>query len=517
MIKKIVSSSINFSNEIACSGEYFEAGEFLYFAAGLIEDLDFSQALRLYKLNIQFWEKEIIDYKLQAKLHEIAELYLRIADIYHEKFQDFKLEERYTLNSIKFLRQESTLLKEFNETRKLAQNYENIAELFLKFSDFRNAIKFYEKVIKISKMHGYLDLLSYSYQQCGSCYEEIEDYNKAKEIILDGIDFFSDLINKLEEKNNNTTIAQICQILKKLYQILDDDKHFSKYSKREAGAYIDLAEAIEKKKDNYHKIARYYRGAGLCYQEIKNNLIECASCFILAGNYLEKIDDFNQAAINFFDGANVFKELENFELAYKHFVKAGDNYWKTGDLNESTESYLNAYDMVVEGDLEFNRFGLFNQIVRGLNKIAEEGLKNKQFFTAATLILESIKFYEHLEDAKDFLLWEMVKNLYRYYYKAANLKKIGSSHIIHSYVLASISCILNGKLKKAWEVISEIESEEKTVKKYKEIIKLMINTISERKEVELNIFPYKLRRLIESSEEIMYLLKLFRGFKIKQL
>ncbi|GAH50956.1 unnamed protein product, partial [marine sediment metagenome] len=31
--------------------------------------------------------------------------------------------------------------------------------------------------------------------------------------------------------------------------------------------------------------------------------------------------------------------------------------------------------------------------------IAEEDLKNKQFFTAATLILESIKFYEqyHLQ------------------------------------------------------------------------------------------------------------------------
>ena len=322
------------------------------------------------------------------------------------------------------------------------------------------------------------------------------------------------MITKLKEKNNSTTTAQICQILKNLYKILDDDDRFVKYSKREAGAYIDLAEAIEKKKENYHKIARYYRGAGLCYQEIQNNLIECASCFVLAGNYFKKEEDFNQAAVNFFDGANIFKELENFEMGYKHFVKAGDNYWKIDNLNESTESYLNAYDMAVEGNLEFNRFGIFNQIIRGLNKIAEEGLKNKQFFTAATLILEGIKFYEQLEDAKDFLLREMVKNLYRYYYKAANLKKIGESHIVHSYVLASISCILNGKLDKAWEVISEIDFEDNTVEKYKKIIKIMINTISEGKEVELNSFPYNLRRLIESSEEIMYLLKLFRGFKI---
>ena len=235
---------------------------------------------------------------------------------------------------------------------------------------------------------------------------------------------------------------------------------------------------------------------------------------MLAGNFSEKLEDFNQAAINFFDGANIFKEMENYEMAYKNFIKAGDNYWKIGSINESTESYLNAYDIAIEGELEFNRFGIFNQIIRGLNKIAEEGLKNKQFFTAATLILEGIKFYEQLDDAKDFLLREMVNNLYRYYYKAANLKKIGYSHIVQSYVLASISCILNGKLDKAREIISEIESDGNTVSKFKELIKIMIEHVSNGKEVGIEIFPYNLRRLIESSEEIIFLLKLFKGFKI---
>ncbi|GAJ05678.1 unnamed protein product, partial [marine sediment metagenome] len=255
---------------------------------------------------------------------------------------------------------------------------------------------------------------------------------------------------------------------------LAEEDNYINFSKKEAGAYIDLAETLEKTNDNYHKIARYYRGAGLCYQEIENNLIECASCFLLAGNFSEKIEDYSQAARNFFDGANIFKELNNMDLAYKHFIKAGDNFWKIGSINESTESYLNAYDIAIEGGLEYDRYGIFNQIIRGLNKIAEEDLKNKQFFTAATLILESIKFYEQLDTAKDFLLREMVNNVYRYYYRAANLKKINSSHIILSYVLASISCILNGKLDKAWKVISEIDSGGNTVRKYKEIIRIMI-------------------------------------------
>ncbi len=511
----MVSESIKFSDEIAQSGEFFEAGEFLFSVAEMMEIIEFSEAIKLYNKIIELYKKQIVDYKLQAKLHEIAELYLRIAEIYHEKIRDYQSEKKNIKSSIKFLKQESDLLKEFNETRKIAQNYQNIADLYLKFSDFNNAIEFYEKVINISKNHNYFDMLSFSYQQIGSCYEEIDDYNKSQDIILDGVEFFSTLATKFEEKNDNLTLAQIYQILKNLNKILDKQDQYSIFSKKEAGAYIDLAETLEKAPENYYKIARYYRGAGLCYQDIQNNLIECASCFVLAGNFSKKIEDYNQAATNFFDGANVFKEMGNFEMAYKHFVEAGDNYWKVGSFNESTESYLNAYDAAVEGGLEFNRFGIFNQIIRGLNKIAEEGLKNKQFFTAATLILESIKFYEQLDTAKDFLLREMVNNLYRYYYRAANLKKIGYSHIVLSYVLASISCILIGKLDKAWKVISEIESEETTVKKYKEIIKIMIERVSQGKAIDLNSFPFDLKRIIESSEEIMFLLRLFKGFTLK--
>ncbi|MFX1293005.1 MAG: hypothetical protein ACFFAG_18810, partial [Promethearchaeota archaeon] len=135
-IQELILVSINFSNEIAQSGEFFEAGEFLYSVAEIIEDLDFSESINLYNKIIELYKKQIIDYKLQAKLHEVAELYLRIAEIFQDKFDDTLSEKRNILNSINFLKQESTLLKEFDETRKLAQNYQNIAELYWKSSDF---------------------------------------------------------------------------------------------------------------------------------------------------------------------------------------------------------------------------------------------------------------------------------------------------------------------------------------------------------------------------------------------
>ena len=166
-------------------------------------------------------------------------------------------------------------------------------------------------------------MLSYSYRQIGTCYEEIDDYNKSQDVILEGVEFFSNLATKLEEINENLTLAQIYQILKNLYKILAEEENYINFSKKEAGAYIDLAETIEKNSENYHKIARYYRGAGLCYQEIENNLIECASCFVLAGNFSEKIEDYSHAAMNFFDGANIFKELNHTNILKKLVIIFG--------------------------------------------------------------------------------------------------------------------------------------------------------------------------------------------------
>ena len=513
-IQKIINDSIITANEISESGEFFEAGEFLISIAELLESFVSFHSAKLYKLSIKYWNNELNAFKLQGKLHEVAEIFLRIADLY-EKLDESKSYKKNILGSIDYLKRESKLLKEFNETRKLAQNYENIAGLYkTKVMDYKNAIKYYLNVVEIAKKNHYFDLLSYSYQQISDLYQQLDEIEKSNSIIYDGIEFFSTLFQSFEEKNENLALSQIAQVLKSLYHLIDDEEQFIIYSKKEAGAYINLAERLEKREDNYNKIARYYRGAALCYQEINNNLIESASCFVLAGNYNERIGEFNEAAINFFNAAVTFKELNNLEMTYKHYVKAGDSYWKVKNVNDSTESYLNAYDIAVEGGLEYNKFGIFNQIVRGLNIIAKEGLKNKQFYTAATLIMESIKFYQQLDTAKEFLVNEMVKNVYRYYYKAANLKKIGNSHIVQSYIMAAISSILNGNIDKALKILSEIEMEGDTVNKYKELVQIIIKWVSDGREVEFENFPYDIQRIITGSEEIGYLLRFFKGYRM---
>jgi hypothetical protein len=108
----------------------------------------------------------------------------------------------------------------------------------------------------------------------------------------------------------------------------------------------------------------------------------------------------------------------------------------------------------------------------------------------------------------------MVRNVYKYYYRAANLKKIGPSHIVQSYILAALSSILNGKIDKALEIVSEIDSEGNTVRKFKEFINIIIEWVKEGKKVEFNKFPFEIQRIISGSEEIMYLLRLFKGYQI---
>ena len=129
---------------------------------------------------------------------------------------------------------------------------------------------------------------------------------------------------------------------------------------------------------------------------------------------------------------------------------------------------------------------------------------------AASLILESIKFYEQLDTAQDIILRGLVNNAYKYYYKAADLKKIGNSHIVHSYVLASLCSILNGQMDKALEILSEIESSGKTIDAYKELIELLILWVSAGAPVKVENIPFRLRRIIEGSEEIMFILNLFK-------
>jgi len=51
-IQELIEDSIEYANEIVGSGDYFEAGEFLYTAAELLEDFNNNHSNKLYKAPI---------------------------------------------------------------------------------------------------------------------------------------------------------------------------------------------------------------------------------------------------------------------------------------------------------------------------------------------------------------------------------------------------------------------------------------------------------------------------------
>ena len=195
--QKIIEDSIITANEIS------ESGEFLISIAELLEGLVSFHSVKLYKQTIKYWNNEVNSIKMQGKLHEVAEIFLRIADIY-EKLEEPKSYKKNILGSIDYLKRESKLLLEFNETRKLAQNYENIAGLYLKVVNYKNAIKYYLNVIEIAKGYYYFDLLSYSYQQISDCYQQLDEIEKSNSLIYDGIEFFSALFQSFEKKKRES-------------------------------------------------------------------------------------------------------------------------------------------------------------------------------------------------------------------------------------------------------------------------------------------------------------------------
>ena len=108
--QKIIEDSIITANEISEAGEFFEAGEFLISIAELLEGFISFHSAKLYKLSIKYWNNELNSFKLQGKLHEVAELFLRIADLY-EKLDESKSYKKNILGSIDYLKRESKLRK----------------------------------------------------------------------------------------------------------------------------------------------------------------------------------------------------------------------------------------------------------------------------------------------------------------------------------------------------------------------------------------------------------------------
>jgi hypothetical protein len=194
------------------------------------------------------------------------------------------------------------------------------------------------------------------------------------------------------------------------------------------------------------------------------------------------------------------------------YFKAGINYQNGKDLQPCLENFLKAYDLTLEANIQFNREELYNSIILGLNQFAKNKMRSKQFYIAATSILESLKFYTSTENFNSVLFLEMIKRVSNNYYKAANFKKIRKKNILYAYFLAAISSLLTNRIDKAKKIMNEIDSDGAIVERYKSIVNFIISLLNENKKVSIDNFPESLQNFIKRYDEVNYLISLFDVF-----
>ncbi|GAG85897.1 unnamed protein product, partial [marine sediment metagenome] len=95
------------AKKIAEMGDFFEAAEILSSTANLLEEIDQDIAKELLKNAMKYWDKQIETCKKQAKFLEIAELHIKQAEIYRDKFRNTKKEKENILYAIQFLNHEA--------------------------------------------------------------------------------------------------------------------------------------------------------------------------------------------------------------------------------------------------------------------------------------------------------------------------------------------------------------------------------------------------------------------------
>ncbi|MCK4238947.1 MAG: hypothetical protein KAX33_07495, partial [Candidatus Lokiarchaeota archaeon] len=189
------------------------------------------------------------------------------------------------------------------------------------------------------------------------------------------------------------------------------------------------------------------------------------------------------------------------------------NYQNINNVRNCLENFLNAYDLTLKEEIVFNRTELYNYLIQGLNKYAKQKIKTKEFYSAATSILESLKFYSNL-DSERFnpeIFAEMVKRASKNYYKAASFKTIRPRNIRFSYFLAALSRLLLKQIDEAKEIMKEVNTNGSRVEKYKAIVNQIIEWINEDKEILISDFPQNIQKFILRYDEVKYIISLFEN------
>lgn len=248
----------------------------------------FTKGIELFKYNRSLYYEKSRVYKVQAKYEEAVDV--------------FKEYLKYDLD---------------NDVK--ADIYNEIGSIYSEAENCDEAIKWYEKILKIDKNHPFI------YRKIGVEYYEKKQYDKAKEYILKQI-----------------TI----------------DKH--PYN------LIELAEVYNKLNDKNNEI-KCYKDALKSYEEESNvnasEYSEMAKCYLKLGE-INKAIDFNYKAMKNMCGDCDYREC------HEAYYGLGQAYEDKKEYNKALEYYNKAYDIVLNNDDNYK------EAIERINKILKMDVNN---------------------------------------------------------------------------------------------------------------------------------------------
>jgi tetratricopeptide (TPR) repeat protein len=506
---KLLAFLISSSNDIAQQGDFYEAGGRLYSAAYYLEEFYPKEAMDVYSKATEFYDKYYSKKIQEGAANEAANVAIRIANIYRDKIHHVEKDREYVQKAIELIATQIDIMGGIGTPRELGAKFQTLSMLYTRIQDWEAVIKAARTALEYAKNIKSYSIIANAYNDIALAFEATNQSNQAQNILFEAMDFFSKEAEIHEIDQDLLPLSQLYQIIKNLYGVLRDSHRFEIYSRKEAAVYIALAKMSLMNNSSNAQIASYYRGAGLCYRETKNEL-DCATCFLLAGNYYSEAKKYVEAAINYQDAASMFEKLQNWKKAFEFYIKGGESAARAKNMETSIENYIHAYDMAEKDGTDLRR--VTNLLCKQLSQFAETQETEKHYFVAATLQLEAALYARRGPEPDHKQNYDFLSVAYKNYCQAANKEGEAAkeSMITYAYALAMIIANAigdNNGEQAALERLKQLKTKLST--QYIALNTILITNLKVQRMPSFTIEEKALEKLWESSEEMVKICHMF--------
>ncbi len=489
--------------------DLYDVAESFYSTGNLIEKFDIQLAGEFFQNSIDSWIKVVASPQLLGKLSEIGQIHLNIARIFKEKFSNPSKENQHLQEAIPLFLQDIQLMGTLGNIPKVAQLYYTLGDLYFRIAQPPNALKCFKEAASIAKKIQYSRLLFKSVEMQAQLYEKEGQEEEYTNLINGAIeDLLDEITDKKSTPPNELYVAEIYQFVKKLYSLLDNQVEFEHYSKKEANEYIKFAKK-KQKEENLSEGASLYRGAALCFREIKQH-VDAGSCFHLAANLFQNAKQNESAEENYLDAAQEFEKAKNMEKAADLYSTAANVFIERKRYDEAIDAFSNAFDLIdgtpgTENSKKKEQLGHKAAIL--LSQVAQMRADHGNFPLAGILFLESAVFLRRVNaDWGTFLVPQLRQSVQNFH--AAFLNGLKPTGIEDSVATWGVQTAIGGWILGNPELPEEMHlkitmaAQMPHRKEALEVLQVITNAVEEHAHDFFSALSNETRKFFEGSPEL---------------